>query len=489
MLELLNMKLYSTLHKKVVDIEPLKEGEISIYSCGPTVYYRMQIGNIRAYVNWDILHRALLYLGYDVKRVMNLTDVGHMTSHDDFGSDFGEDRMDKQARKEGLQPLDIANKYIDTVLEDFRKLNILAPSGGVIPQDLTYEGVKEYGFPRATEYVEEMIDIIKKIEANGYTYETKQALYFDVTKIDDYTIFTGQKLEDKEVGVREEVDVDPEKKSPADFVLWMKRYGKYEDHIMNWKSPWGDGFPGWHIECSAMGTSLLGEKFDIHTGGVDHIPVHHPNERAQNIGAFGHPVVQHWVHNEWVVNKDESKLSKSSGNAPYLPNILKLGFNPMDVRYFLLSINYRTKIQFSIKALEGAKNARLSLVRKIRELGNEKGQVISEYVERFKEELKNNLNMSEVLALINELLKSDYPKEDILAIVLDFDKVLGLDLEKSVVEKSKPEIDPKVEKLLAERILAKKEKDFDKADNLRNEIEKLGYKVLDTKDGQKLEKI
>jgi len=233
----------------------------------------------------------------------------------------------------------------------------------------------------------------------------------------------------------------------------------------------------------------LGEKFDIHTGGVDHIPVHHPNERAQNIGAFGHPVVQHWVHNEWVVNKDESKLSKSSGNAPYLPNILKLGFNPMDVRYFLLSINYRTKIQFSIKALEGAKNARLSLVRKIRELGNEKGQVISEYVERFKEELKNNLNMSEVLALINELLKSDYPKEDILAIVLDFDKVLGLDLEKSVVEKSKPEIDPKVEKLLAERILAKKEKDFDKADNLRNEIEKLGYKVLDTKDGQKLEKI
>jgi len=233
----------------------------------------------------------------------------------------------------------------------------------------------------------------------------------------------------------------------------------------------------------------LGEKFDIHTGGVDHIPVHHPNERAQNIGAFGHSVVQHWVHNEWVVNKDESKLSKSSGNAPYLPNIIKLGFDPMDVRYFLLSINYRTRIQFSLKALEGAKNARLSLVRKIKELGSEKGQVIPEYVERFKEELNNNLNMSEALALTNELLKSDRPNEDILATVLDFDKVLGLDLEKFLIERPESETDPKVENLLAERILAKKERDFEKADNIRNEIEQLGYKVLDTKDGQKLEKI
>jgi cysteinyl-tRNA synthetase len=489
MLELLNMKLYSTLDRKVVPIKPLKEGEISIYSCGPTVYYRMQIGNIRAYVNWDILHRAYLYLGYDVKRVMNLTDVGHMTSHDDFGSDFGEDRMDKQARKEGLEPLDIANKYIDTVLDDFRQLNILAPSGELIPEDLNHEGVAEYGFTRATEYVEEMIEVIKKIEENGYTYETKQALYFDVTKIEDYTIFTGQKLEEKGVAVREEVDVDPDKKHPADFVLWMKRYGKYEDHIMNWNSPWGNGFPGWHIECSVMGTSLLGEKFDIHTGGVDHIPVHHPNERAQNIGAFGHPVVQHWIHNEWVVNKDESKLSKSAGNAPYLPNILKLGFDPMDVRYSLMSINYRTKIQFSIESLKGARNARKSLIKKIRELGDKKGELIGGYVEKFKEELTNNLNMSGVLALINELLKSDNSKEDILATVLDFDKVLGLDLEKSLDEKLEPKEDPEVEKLLKERIEAKKEKNYEKADSLRNEIEKQGYKVLDTKEGQKLEKI
>jgi cysteinyl-tRNA synthetase len=483
------MKLYSTLDKKVKEIEPIKEGQISIYSCGPTVYYRMQIGNIRAYVNWDILHRALLYLGYDVKRIMNMTDVGHMTSDDDFGSDFGEDRMDKQAQKEGLQPLDIANKYIDTVLDDFRALNILAPNGEVIPEDLDHEGVQEYGFPRATEYVEEMIDIIKKIEENGYTYETKQALYFDVSKIKDYTIFTGQNLDEKEVGVREEVGVDPEKRNPADFVLWMKRYGKYENHIMNWESPWGNGFPGWHIECSAMSTSLLGEYFDIHTGGVDHIPVHHTNERAQNIGAFNHPVVKYWVHNEWVVNKDESKLSKSKGNAPYLPNIVTLGFDPMDVRYFLLSINYRTRIQFSIEALEGAKNAREALVRRIRELGDTKGNVIPEYIDRFKKELENNLNMSGVLALINELLKEDLPKEDILATILDFDKVLALDLEKAIRKEETIKFPSEVEALLEKRMLAKKEKNYEEADRIREQVEKMGYKVLDTPEGQKLEQV
>jgi cysteinyl-tRNA synthetase len=485
MLELLNMKLYSTLHKKIVDIKPLKEGEISIYSCGPTVYSRAHIGNLRSSVNWDVLQRALTYLGYDVKRVMNMTDVGHMTADEDFG----EDKIDKRASAEGLEPLEIANKYIDTFLDDFRQLNILAPTGEVIPENLDHTGIKKYRFPRATDYVDQMIEVIKKIESNGYTYETKQALYFDVTKIEDYTIFTGQKLEEKEVGVREEVEVDSEKKHPADFVLWMKRYGKYENHIMSWNSPWGDGFPGWHIECSAMGTSLLGKKFDIHTGGIDLISVHHPNERAQNIGAFGSPSVKYWIHNEWLVNEDNDKMSKSKGSGKDLPSVLALGFDPLDVRYLFVSVNYRRKIKFSFEALEGAKNARLSLIRKIKELGNKKGQLIPEYVERFKEELKNNLNMSEVLALINELLKSDYPKEDVLATILDFDKVLGLDLDKSLKEKSKASTDPRISKLLEERIKAKEQKDYKIADDIRDEIEKLGYKVLDTPQGQKLEMI
>jgi cysteinyl-tRNA synthetase len=486
MLELLNMKLYSTLDRKVVPIKPLKEGEISIYSCGPTVYSRAHIGNLRSSVNWDILQRAFTYLGYDVKRIMNMTDVGHMTADEDFG----EDKIGKQASAEGLKPIEIANKYIDTVLDDFRLLNILSPTGETIPDDLDHKGIAEYGFPRATDYIDQMIDVVKKIEENGYTYETKQALYFDVTKVKDYTIFTGQKLEEKEVAVREEVDVDPDKKHPADFVLWMKKYGKYEDHLMNWESPWGIGFPGWHIECSAMSTSILGKKFDIHTGGIDLLSVHHPNERAQNIGAYGSPSVKYWIHNEWLVNVDDDKMSKSAGNAEDLPSVLELGFDPLDVRHLFISVNYRRKIRFSSEALEGARNARLSIVRKIGELGTEKGEVLKSYRDRFEKSLKNNLNMSEALALISELLKSDHPKKDILATVLDFDKVLGLDLEKSLEEqKLEPKEDPELERFLEERIEAKKEKDYDKADKLRNDIEKLGYKVLDTKEGQKLEKI
>lgn len=489
------MKIYSTLDKGIVEIQPNKDGEISMYSCGPTVYSRMHIGNIRSYVNWDILHRALLYLGYDVKRVMNITDVGHMSSTDDFGSDFGEDKMDRQAEREGIQPIDIANKYIDTVLEDFRNLNILAPNGKTIPDNLTFSDVEKYGWTRATSYVNEMIEITKKIVENGYTYETEQALYFDVTKIPDYTIFTGQNLDEKETAVREEVDVDPLKKHPADFVLWMKRVGKYKDHIMNWSSPWGDGFPGWHIECSAMGTAILGERFDIHTGGIDHIPVHHTNERAQNIGAFGHPVVKYWVHNEWLVNSDNGKLSKSSGGASTLPELISDGFKALDLRYLFLSINYRTRIQYSQEALLGAKNARLNLNTKIRALGDTKGDLLLDYVSRFKELLNNNLNMSGILALVNELLKSDEKKEDILSTILDFDKVLGLDLE-NITELSLTFVDhigvsdditfPKAEELLQDRKIAKEEKNYEKADQIRDQLLELGYTVLDTSEGQKL---
>ncbi len=476
------MKLYSTLDKGIVEIQPIEQGKISIYSCGPTVYYRMHIGNIRAYVNWDILHRALVYLGYDVKRVMNFTDVGHM-SHDE---DFGEDKMDKEAQKEGITAIDVANKYIDTVLEDFRALNILAPDGQVIPADMGYKEVENYGWMRATNNIDRMIELVQMMEKNGYTYETEQAVYFDVNKISDYTIFTGQKLDDKEVGVREEVGVDPNKKHPADFVLWMKRVGKYANHEMHWNSPWGDGFPGWHIECSAMGTKALGEQFDIHTGGIDHIPVHHPNERAQNIGAFGHPVVKYWVHNEWVVTKDDAKLSKSDNNADDLTGVVNQGYDPLDLRYLFASINYHTKLQFSTEALEGAKNARLSINKRVAELGDTKGELISEYIERFKNALNNNLNMSEVMAIVNELLKSNNKKEDILATILDFDKVLGLELDK--VKKEEVNLDTQVEEYAKMRDEARANKDYAQADNYRKMIEDMGYKVMDTPEGTKYAK-
>jgi len=417
-----------------------------------------------------------------------MTDVGHMTSADDFGDDFGEEKMDRQAKKEGLQPIDIANKYIDSVLYDFRALNILAPNGEEIPEDLNHDGIAEYGWTRATEYIDEMISIIKKIEENGYTYETDQALYFDVSKLEDYTIFTGQELEEKEEGARDTVNVDPQKKNPADFVLWMKRVGRYKDHIMNWDSPWGNGFPGWHIECSAMSTAILGEYFDIHTGGVDHIPVHHSNERAQNIGAFGHPVVKYWVHNEWLVNKDNEKLSKSKG-ADTLEEIMEMGYDAMDVRYLFISVNYHNKINFSFEALDGARNSRLSLVNKVAELGENVGNILPKYVDLFKKELESNLNISGCLAIINEMLKSDEKKEDKLATILDFDKVLGLNLHMSSSKEEEVVEDEKLTALLNERENAKKSKEYDRADAIRAEIASLGYSVIDTVDGQEIKKI
>jgi len=293
-------------------------------------------------------------------------------------------------------------------------------------------------------------------------------------------------LEDKKIGDREEVVVDPNKKNPADFVLWMKKVGKYENHEMLWNSPWGDGFPGWHIECSAMGTKALGENFDIHTGGVDHIPVHHTNERAQNIGAFGHGVVKYWVHNEWVVNKDDAKLSKSDKNADTLLEIVEKGFDPLDIRYLFASVNYHTKLAFSTEALVGARNARLNISKRVKELGTERGNLLDGYIQRFKDALENNLNMSEVLSILNELLKSSHKKEDILATVLDFDKVLGLGLDK--IEDTKVDLGEDIEEYAKLRDEARANKDYAKADEYRKKIEDAGYVVLDTPQGTKYQK-
>ncbi len=482
------MKLYNTLEKKVVPIKPFKEGKISMYNCGPTVYFRMHIGNIRAYVDWDILHRSLTYVGYEVERIMNLTDVGHMSADEDFG----EDKVEKQAEEEGKDPLDIANYYIRTVLDDFSKLNILSPKGNKINPNMPLDKLEEEGWTRATEYIDEMIEMVKKMEKNGYTYETTQAVYFDVTKIDNYNIFTNQSLEEKLEGVREEVGIDPEKRHPADFVLWMKRVGKYKNHIMHWNSPWGDGFPGWHIECSAMSTSVLGEYFDIHTGGIDHISVHHPNERAQNIGAFGHPSVKYWIHNDFLTGIEDTKISKSEGTGVSLPDALSLGFDPMDVRYLFASVNYRVQLKYTKESLEGARNARLSLISKLRAIYNSasgvESEILEEYKERFVNELENNLNVSGALAVISELLKSKEKSANILATVYDFDRVLGLNLKREVEQKDMdiPEV---VLKLANERVEARKAKNYDMADKKREEIEIKGYRMIDTPDGFTIEEI
>lgn len=471
--------------KKVEEIKPDKDGVVTIYSCGPTVYWRMHVGNLRAYAEWDILHRALLYLGYDVKRVMNFTDVGHMTDDDDFG----EDKVEEMAAEKGQTPYEISNYYIRTVIEDFYTMNYLSPSGDLLKPDTEINELGKYGWLRASEFVDEMIDFVKKIEKNGFTYETKQAVYFDISKYDDYNRLFKQNLEEKKVGAREEVEVDPEKKNPADFVLWMKKVGKYKNHIMSWDSPWGEGFPGWHLECSAMGCDVFGTSIDIHTGGIDHIPIHHTNERAQNYGFCKEEVVKYWVHNEFIRTPKNEKLSKSKGNALTLDEIIEAGFDPMDLRYHYVSVNYRTALQFNWDALEGSKKARLSLIKKVNDLNSDgaDGELLEDYVEKFKNLLSDNLNMSGVFALISELLKSKEKPADIVKTILDFDRVLGLKIGESL--KSDVSVPEEVEKLLVEREEARKEKDFEKSDSLRDEILKHGFKVLDTDQGQKVERI
>ena len=482
------MKLYNTLDKKVVPIKPLEKGKITIYNCGPTVYFRMHIGNIRAYVNWDVLYRALKYTGYEVERIMNITDVGHMSSDEDFG----EDKIERQALKEGKDPISIANYYIKTVLEDFATVNILSPKGNRVDPNMDLSKLQEEGWTRATKYIDEMIEMIKKIDENGYTYETTHAVYFDVTKIDNYNIFTGQTLEEKQEGVRKEVGVDSEKKHPADFVLWMKRVGKYKDHIMHWDSPWGDGFPGWHIECSAMSTSVLGEYFDIHTGGIDHISIHHPNERAQNIGAFGHPSVKYWIHNDFLIGVEDVKISKSTGKGASLSDALELGFDPMDIRYLFASVNYRVQLKYTKESLKGARNARLSLISKMKNIYKEasqsQGEIIPKYKQLFIEELESNLNVSGALAVISQLIKSSEKAEDVLTTIYDFDKVLGLNL-KDDVEQGRLDIPKEILNLASERVEARKAQNYQLADEKRIEIEQRGYKMVDTKDGFTLEEI
>lgn len=474
------LRLYNTLTRQKEEVKPLEEGRIKIYSCGPTVYYPMHIGNIRAYANWDILHRALLFLGYEVDRYINITDVGHMTNDEDHG----EDKIEESAKKQSKDPLEIADYYIRTVLNDFARLNYLHPDGSKVDPDMELSELKKHHWLRATAHVQEMIDMVKEIEKNGYTYETDQALYYDVTKFGDYTKLSGQRLEDKLVAVRDDVDVDPDKKHPADFVLWMKRVGKYENHIQHWNSPWGDGFPGWHIECSAMGCDALGDRFDIHTGGVDHISVHHSNEIAQNFGAFQHQVVNMWLHNEFLTAKDGGKLSKSKGNSWELDDLIAEGYDPLDLRYYFISIHYRQPIALSREGLDGAKASRRKLISRIEALGSEAGVVSEEYLGKFTAALEDDLNMSQSLAVVNELLSSDVVDSDKVATIKKFDEVLALDL----VGNGEFVVPGAVEELVEQRRLARESKDYAKSDELRDKIDELGYIVKDTSEGQVLTK-
>jgi len=503
-------KFYNTLKHKKEEFVPIKNGEISMYSCGPTVYWRVHTGNLRAYASWDFMIRAFMYSGFKINRIINFTDVGHMVSDEDMG----DDKLDKQAKIQKIDPFEIANQYIHAVLVDFKKFNILNPNGQEIDdtidvRNMDKEKWAKIGWARATDHIDEMIEIIKKIESNGYTYETTQALYFDVTKFPEYTNLSLQPLNDKQVGVRAEVGVDPEKKHPADFVLWMKNVGKYKDHLMHWDSPWGVGFPGWHIECSAMGTKYLGEYFDIHTGGTDHIPVHHANEIAQNYGAFQHQVVNFWIHNEMLVSADGEKASKSKKNVFLLEEIESMGFDPMDMRYYFLTVNYHVPIRFSIEGLSGSRKSRISIVKKIFEMAKSagannsdqfiemlnKGNIIDEYKKDFISNLEDNLNTSGALAVVSKLFKSTEKPFDVIATILDFDNVFGLRIKENVlklyengVKEFSEDLSDEIKDIIKARDIARQEKDWTQSDLLRDKLIEMGWDVKDTQQGTQISK-
>ena len=464
------MRLYNSLTRKTEEFKSLKPSEASFYICGPTVYDYAHIGNLRTMLMGDLIRRALEYNGYKVTQVMNITDVGHLTSD----SDTGEDKMEKNASTVA-EVLAIAQKYTDSFVANLKALNIEMPGK----------------MPKASEHVPEQIEMIKTLIEKGSAYESSEAVYFDIGKTPDYTQLIGQKLEAMKLGARQDVVSDPSKKNPHDFVLWFKAVGRYAKHIQRWASPWGEGFPGWHIECSAMATKYLGKQFDLHCGGIDHIPVHHTNEIAQSEAANGKkPWVKYWLHNEFLVLSQGEKMSKSKEKFITLSTLIEKGLDPLDYRYFCLGTHYRKPLMFSSEALEGAKSSRKKLVLKVTELartGKASPSKQKKYLQIFTKEINDDLNTAKALAVLWDVLKDEkLSDKDKHSLILKFDEIFGLELHKA--KKEKITIPEEVEKLAQLRLLARINKDWKKADELREKIKELGYVVGDTKEGYEISK-
>ncbi|MDI6738639.1 MAG: cysteine--tRNA ligase [Nanoarchaeota archaeon] len=462
------LKLYNTLTRKKEDFKPIKPGEAGMYCCGPTVYNYAHIGNLRAYIFEDILRRVLEFNEFDVKQVMNITDVGHLASE----ADEGEDKLMKALAREGKKPSlesmkELARKYEAAFKRDIHMLNIPEPSI----------------WCRATEHVKEMIELIKRIDKNSYAYKTSGGLVFDTSKFKHYADLGKLKLDDLKAGAR--IKLDREKKNPSDFALWITNQ---PNHLMQWESTFGRGFPGWHIECSAMSIKYLGEQFDIHCGGIDHIPIHHTNEIAQSEAATGkHPWVKYWLHGEFLV-MPHGKMSKSSGEFLTLQVLMDKGYEPLVYRYFCLGAHYRQQLTFSFEGLDAAKAAYEKLKSRVIELKQkgEKGIVDDVgYLSKFSEAINDDLNTPKALAVMWDMLKD----EDVgnkLSLLLEFDRVLGLGLNEMKKEEFK--VPKEVTVLLKKRDDARKAKDWKLSDKIRDEIKAKGFSVLDTHDGQKVEK-
>lgn len=479
------MKVFNTLTRRIEEFAPAVPPNVTLYACGPTVYDFAHIGNFRTYVFTDVLVRALRYMGYSVTYVMNITDVGHLVSD----ADSGEDKMEKGARREGKSAWDIAKYYTDAFLEDSAKLNLVEPD------------VR----PKPTEHIQEQIDMVKTLIDKGFAYTINDGIYFDTSKQPDYGKLTGQNLEELKEGAR--VEVNPQKKNPTDFALWKFSYpeGRSFDPTkddaakrrqMEWDSPWGIGFPGWHIECSAMSRKHLGDQIDIHTGGADLIPVHHTNEIAQSEAATGVvPFVRFWLHGQFILVNNE-KMSKSRGNFYRLADIETKGFNPLSLRYFYFTAHYRTYLNFTWETIKQSESALNQLYEQVNKLKAQKGErntlsqekldKVNKYRDKFRESLENDLNMPQALAVVWEVVKSNIPSPDKYDLLMDFDEVLGLNL--GSWEAKDEDIPDHIRTLLVQRNELRGLKRFSEADAVRAEIEAQGYFIEDTGKESKIRK-
>ena len=454
----MDIYFYNTLTKKKEKFEPQEENEVRMYSCGPTVYKDATIGNMRTNIFQDVLRRTLRYNNYTIKHVMNITDVGHLVSD----GDEGEDKMIKSAKEMHRSPLEIAEYYTKLFFEDLEKLNIEKPE--IIC--------------KATDHIQDMIKYVEKLIENGYAYETSTAIYFDVSKLDEYGILSGIKLEEQKAGAR--VDVDSEKRNPADFALWIKAP---ENHLMKWDSPWGLSYPGWHIECSAMGQKYLGETFDIHTGGIDLIPTHHENEIAQSKGVCGKIPARFWMHGEYLLING-GKMSKSLGNVYLVKDIEERGYEPLAYRLFTYSSSYRNKINFTWDAMEANAKALVKLRESYQKhmQGNEdiSENIISEFEEKFHKSINDDLNMPLAMSVVWDVAK--YPKKSkkLAELLLKFDTVMGLKIDMQIEDKDS-QIPDEIIKIAEKRKEARENKNWAESDRLRDEIEAKGFYVEDSK--------
>jgi cysteinyl-tRNA synthetase len=456
--------LYNTLNRKKEEFVPIKKNEIGLYTCGPTVYNYAHIGNLRTYVFEDILKRVLTYNDYKVKHVMNITDVGHLTGD----MDMGEDKMEKGAEREGKSAWEIAEFYTESFKKDLKALNIIEP-------DI---------WCKATDNIPEQIDLIKKLEDKGCTYKTSDGIYFDTSKFPGYNKLSHLNLDTLREGAR--VEKNDEKKNPTDFALW-KFSPKDSKRQMEWESPWGIGFPGWHIECSAMSMKFLGEQLDIHCGGIDHVNVHHTNEIAQSEAATGKKFFNFWIHGAFLNIIGGKKMAKSEENFLTLDNAFtKKGIDPLVYRFACLGTHYRKPMEYSEEAMVNAKNGLEHLYNQVRELKiiNEELKIKNEkFKEAFLSAINDDLNLPKALAVVQIVLKSDLENGEKIATIIDFDKVLGLDI-KNVIQTFEISVADQV--LIDDRAKARREKNWKESDRLRIEIENLGYTIEDTKDGQRV---